>query len=505
MKKAKALVLLLAIFMALSIGAQTTGSASTPKTYQKHITIAIEQGITTGDPQKLSNIIHNELFKLTHNRLVYLDIKDLTYHPELAASWKWTTPTVLDLELRKNVKFHNGATMTAADVVYSFERAKTMGTTASASLAGLKSVEATGDYSVRMTLKSVNVDWLDTLALPMSSILCKNAVLADSKEGAYIGTGAWIIKELKPSDYVALSRNNAYWGEMPKTETLTLRYIPEDSARLIALQNGEVDVCINVLSTEIKFVTDDPKLSLVQYNSSSCEYFAFNTSKAPGNDRNLRLALAHAINIDDIITVAAGGLATKAVTNWGPKTFGYYDGFGPYARDLNLAKQYLAKSYPNGGAKLEISVSGADRVTTAQIIQDECKQIGLTVTINEMEGAALTAATAFKTAKHQSMIYNLGWNFAGDDARRPYYAGSNTNKATLTDKRIMELLDKGATEFDTNARSKMYKEIQQINHDEAYYIPLYYPILSIGIKKNVKGIIWMPHKSHDFTYVYCEN
>ncbi len=486
------------MLVSTSISAQSKG-------IQKNIVIGLEQGITTGDPHKLSNIPHNELFNMTHDRLVAMNPDDLSFHPELALNWKWVSPAVLELELRKNVKFHNGATMTASDVVFTFERAKTMGTTASAKLAGLKSIEALDTYKVRMTLAKPNVDWLDTLALPMSSILSKSAVESNPAEGGFIGTGAWIIKTLKPSDYVSLTRNNAYWTELPKTETITLRYIPEDSARLIALQNGEIDVCINVLSTEIKFITDDPKLSLVQYNSTSLEYIAFNTSKAPGNDQNLRLALAYALNIDDIVTVATGGLGTKAATNWGPKTFGYYDGFGPYKRDLEKAKKYLALAFPKGGAKLEISVSGIDRATMAQVIQDQCRQIGLTITVNEMEGAALTAASAFKTAKHQSMIYNLGWNSAGDDARRPYYAGSNTNKATISDTRIMELIDKASMEFDENARKAMYREVQQINHDQAYYIPLYYPILSIGVKKNLSGVAWMAHKSHDFTYVNIVN
>ena len=494
MKKVMSLMLVMVMIAVVSIGAQTKG-------YQKNVVIGLEQGITTGDPHKLSNIPHNELFNMTHDRLVAMDLDDLSFHPELALSWKWTSPTVLELVLRRNVKFHNGATLTASDVVFSFERAKSVGTTASAKLAGLKLIEAVDTYTVRMTLDKPNVDWLDTLALPMSSILCKSAVEANPADGGYIGTGAWIIKTLKPSDYVLLTRNNAYWAELPKTETVTLRYIPEDSARLIALQNGEVDVCINVLSTEIKFITDDPKLSLIQYNSTSLEYLAFNTSKAPGNDQNLRLALAYALNFDDIMTVATGGLGTKAVTNWGPKTFGYYDGFGSYVRDLEKAKKYLAMAYPRGGAKLEISVSGIDRATTAQIIQDQCRQIGLTITVNELEGAALTAASAFKTAKHQSMIYNLGWNSAGDDSRRPYYIGSNTNKAIITDNRIMELIDKASTEFDDKARKAMYREVQEINHEQAYYIPLYYPVLSIGVKKNLSGVTWNAHKSHDFTYV----
>jgi peptide/nickel transport system substrate-binding protein len=506
-------VLLLAVIAVSNVaaagGAESAGvptdagaaSGAEPKGYQKDIVIGLEQGITTADPHKLSNVQHNVLFNLVHDRLLSLDENTMSFHPELAISWKWTTPTVLELVLRQDVKFHDGTPFTAHDVVFTLERAKAIGTTISAKFGGLKLIEAVDNHTVRMTLAKPNVDWLDTLAHPMASIISKAAVEANPSEGGYIGTGAWVVKTLKPSDYISLARNDAYWTDLPKTETLTIRYIPEDSARLIALQNGEVDVCINVLSTEIKFITDDPKLSLVQYNSTSLEYFSFNTSKAPGNDQNLRLAVAHALDYDDIMTVAAGGLGTRAVTFWGPKTYGFYDGFGPYKKDLALARQYLAKSYPQGGAKLEINVSGALKAATAQLIQDQLKQIGLTITINEMEGAALTASSAFKTAKYQSMLYNIGWNSAGDDARRPYYAGSNSNKATLTNERIMELIDKAVMETDDTARKAMYREIQEINHEQAYWIPLFTPILSVGVKKNLDGVIWKAHRSHDFSYI----
>jgi peptide/nickel transport system substrate-binding protein len=469
--------------------------------YKKHVIAAISQAITTGDPHLLSNVPHNILFKLTHDRLVCLDSSDMSFHPELAESWQWISDTVLELKLRKDVKFQNGTPLTAADVVFTFERAKGSNTVGS-KMVSLDKIAATDDYTVQMTLVSPNVDWLDTLALPMCSIISKAATEADDKEGSWIGTGAWIIEELAASDYVTMKRNENHWSELPKTEKLTLRYIPEASARLIALQNGEVDICNDPSNTELAYITDDPNLSLVQFNSTNCTYFAFNTSKAPGNDQNLRLALAHAINIDDIITAATNGLASKAVSNWGWATYGYYDGFGAYEQNLDLAKEYLAKAYPNGGAKLEISATNAERLTVAQVIQEQCRQIGLGITINELEAAALTSLTAFNTAGHQAMIYGLGWNSCGDDARRPYYKGSNTNKATITDERIMELIDNAVGEFDDAKRKEMYKEIQEINHEKAYYIPLYFAIQSVGVNKNLGGVIWEAHLSHDFTYAY---
>ncbi len=493
-----------------TISAGSTSSIAAPEpsaapteaaTYKKHVVIAISQAITTGDPHLLSNVPHNTLFKLTHDRLVSLDSTDMSFHPELAESWEWTSDNELELKLRKDVKFQDGTLLTAGDVVFTFERAKGSNTVGS-KMVSLDTVEAVDDYTVKMTLVSPNVDWLDTLALPMCSIISQKATEADAEKGAWIGTGAWVIDELAASDYVNLKRNENYWTELPKTEELTLRYIPEPSARLIALQNGEVDVCNDPSNTELSFITDDPNLTLVQFNSTNCTYFAFNTSKAPGNDQNLRLALAYCLSIDDIIAAATNGLASKAVSNWGWATYGYYDGFGAYEQNIDLAKEYLAKAYPDGGAKLEISATNPERMTVAQVIQEQARQIGLEIAINEMEAAALTALTAFKTAGHESMVYGLGWNSCGDDARRPYYAGSNTNKATITNQQIMDLLDSAVGEFDDARRKELYKAVQEINHEQAYYIPLYFAIQSVGINKNLGGVIWEAHLSHDFTYAY---
>jgi peptide/nickel transport system substrate-binding protein len=501
-------IFILVLMLSLGVVFAAGGAEKTPKTpvsstgapvYKEHVKIAIEQAITTGDPHALSNIPHNILFKLSHNTLVNLDSATMNITPELAESWEWTAPNVLVLKLRKGVKFQNGVPLTAEDVAFTFERAK-KSNTVSSKMVSLDKCTALDELTVEMTLFSPNVDWLDTLSLPMCSILSKSNCEADPIEGSWIGTGAWVIKDLNPSDYVALDRNEGYWDTLPETKKMTIRYIPEDSSRLIALQKGELDVCVRPSDTELNFITEDPNLQLIQYNSTTCTYFAFNTSKAPGNNQNLRLALAHCLDIDDIIIAAKNGLASPAISNWGWSTYGYWDGFGAYGKDLDKAKAYLAKAFPKGNAKLTISTAGSERMATAQVIQEQARQIGLEIQINELEAAALTSLTAFKTAGHESMLYSLGWNSCGDDARRAYYQNSNTNKATLTDPRIMELIDLAVAEFDDATRKSLYKEVQVINHEQAYYIPLYYAIQNVGINKNLTGVIWESHQSHDFTY-----
>ena len=144
-------------------------------------------------------------------------------------------------------------------------------------------------------------------------------------------------------------------------------------------------------------------------------------------------------------------------------------------------------------------VSTAERKIAAQIIQESAKQIGLEVEIKEIDDAGLTSLSQYKTASHEAMINGINWAPQGDDVRRAYAPDSNTNKGVIDNARINELMDLAIAEQDEAKRSEYYKELQEIVHDEAYVIPIYYPVASIGINKNVQGAVFFPDGNHDFT------
>lgn len=490
-------------------GSNPSANGSTPNvnpagdvTYKSTVTIGTDGAIYEINPFTMSNWTHNWVFKMIYDRLVSVDSATFEVHPELATSWEWTSDTVLEIKLRNDVDFHNGDHMTAEDIVWSFQRMQQDdATVTNTMLKGLEKIEALDEYSVRMTLSAPNVDWMIILAHPSFAILNRNAVEADSSTGYYVGTGAFRVETMLANDTTTLIRNDAYWGDKPITQKMILRYIAEDAARLISLQTGEIDVCARPSTLELGYIEDDPKLDLVQFNSVSEVYLAFNTTKFPGNDKNFRLAVAYALNLDEIIEIGANGYATTTATYWGPNTYGRNDKIEPYGQNLELAKEYLNKAFPNGNAELTISTTGNERVTVAQVIQEQLRAIGLTVKVNEVESAAMSAMSKFDVAEHEAMVYNFGWLSQGDDVRRPFHPNQNTNKAIVTNDRIIELIDNAVKEFDESARTQMYAEIQEINHEEAYYLPIYFADQFAGVKAGTTGVIWEPNRAYDFTYI----
>ncbi len=488
-----------------TLAAGSAGAIYTPiveaDQYKEKVIIGTNLQARTIDPQAESDMAHDDFFRMTHNRLTYYDSAKQEVKPELATEWEWISDTELVFKLRDDVYFHNGNKFTAEDVVFTFERSRTSPVCAS-KLVFLESFEALDDYTLKMTLTQHYTDWLILLNNCVFCIMDKEAVEADPEAGPGIGTGAWIIKKMTANTSVELIRNDNYWGELPKTKEVVLQYIAEDSARLIALQNGEIDVCIDPANTELDFIRDDPNLDLVRFQSTTSTFFAFNCSREPGNNVNLRRAVAHAINFDEVLLAATEGNATKCIPFWGWATYGYDDTMEPYEYNLDLAKKYMADAgYPDGGVTIEVMVSNAERKIALQVVQANLKKIGVDIKIYECDHSTIIGRTTFAEPIHEAMLFYTSWNYEGDDGRRMLYAGSNVNKAIYTNQKVMDLLDQAAVLPDGDERLAIYKEVQAIIHDEAPWIPLYYAVKSVGINKNCGGIIWEPMQRHDFTYI----
>lgn len=486
--------------------AATTAPAKDTVSWKDEVVIGANAKTTTTNPTAVSNVAHNIMFNLTHNCLTGYDETAKKVVPELAKSWKMSDDKkTWTFELVDNVYFHNGEKMTANDWVYTVEYGKTAENgTVKAFYNSIASAKAISDNTLEITLTNPNMDLLVTLSTPTLCVLNKKAIDADAQNGPGIGTGAWVNKEFVSGDYTLLTSFDKYWGDKPDTKTLRFRYIPEGSARLIALENGEIDVCQAPNNTELDLINKNKDLKMVSYQSTALTYLAFNLEKAALQDENLRLAVAYALNVQDIIDGAASGMAGIADGMWGFYQFGYFNdwksaGLEKYGFNLDKAKEYMAKSKSPKGLTLKFMTSTTWRVNALQIIQQQLAPLEISVVIDEVDAAGLTSKAA--AGDYDVVMFSVSYTTAGDDARRTLYPKNASNHAKYSNARVNELLDLAVAEPDEAKRLAYYKEVQTIVHEECPYIPLYYANSGAAIRSDLEGAAFSVSGAHDYTYV----
>lgn len=515
----KLLALALAIIMLLGLVACSKNSAeTTPSTtetteqtetasasgtsYKDEIVIGAAADVTTTDPQASNTDSNMMLFCLTHETLFEIDQDTGEVHCGMLESYSQVSDLEYEFVLPANAVFSDGTPCTASDVKFTLERAANSSFT-STKVASIASMEVVNDTTLRVTVSEPNQDFLLYLAHRSLSILSEKAVTEKGDEGAAMGTGMFQLDEWVPGDHISVVRNDNYYGELAKTRKITFRLITENSSRLIALQTGEIDVCLEPSAIETGYIADDPNLELIQLNDIRLTYLAFNTTKEPFNNPKVRQALAHAIDKSNIILAGMEGLGSAYNTVLNVGQFGVDYSISGYDYDLEKAKELLDEAgYPDGFT-FDITVSTSSRALMAQVIQADMAKIGVTVNINQMESAAQKAL--LNEGGHEAVIYS--WTDAdGSDftLRSMFYTGSGSNRSLFSDSWVDEMIDKALVETDSDTRAEMYKELQQYIVDACPIVPICTSITSIGANAKVQGVVWMNSNKHDFRNVYVE-
>ena len=228
----------------------------------KDIVVGLPEDITNLDLQESNATANLMLNQCIHNRLISLNY-DGTFACDLAESYEQVSATVWQFNLRKGVKFHNGSEMTADDVLFTYERARSSGA-ANDKVEMIAAVNKIDDYTVQFELTDQISDILYYIAYPTLGILNKAAVEADPVNGPTIGAGPYVFDSWSAGDSVKCHAFEDYWGGVKNTKNLTLRIMPEASSRVISLQNGEIDICVDPPAIELSHIADTDGLSLLQ-------------------------------------------------------------------------------------------------------------------------------------------------------------------------------------------------------------------------------------------------
>lgn len=467
--------------------------------YGGKLILARTQDVVGLDPHTATAHASHRVFELVYNRLVGLD-KDLLPIPELAQSWVISEDgKEYTFYLRQNVKFHNGANFTSADVKASIERIldEKTGSPVRSYFVEIQEIITPDPHIVVFKLKRPLASMLIYFSLPNASIISKDLVNADlNKPENVIGTGPFKLIEWVPDQYMRLKKNEAYFEEgKPYLDEIEIRIIPEESSIVAALRTGEVHFALIENPVTAITIRGIPGVQLSAIPSLRYHLVFINTSRGPLNDVRVRQAISLAIDRQTLIDVAAMG--EGVVCGPIPPSNPYWavpvtELFG-YKRDVEQAKLLLKEAgYPNGfKVKLMAPIGEpATAIAEAQFIKAQLREIGIEVEVEPVEFGVYIDRW-LKADLDMCMGVNAG---APDPDFYLYRYFHSTGPLQFVigywnNPRLDLLLDQGRQEVDLAKRRAIYAEAQKILAQEVPFIWLFSGYEYFAYVDSVKGFV----------------
>ena len=502
MKKLFVVLLFVAlVFSACSKSAQTSGSGGSDT-----LIWVQNADITSLDPH-----VGRETAAITVTGNIFdslLAMVDGTPEPGLAERWENISPTTWRFYIRKNVKFHDGTPLTAADIKFSLDRSKTMPQVRYISNV-IESVQIIDDYTIELATVYPYAPILANLSMPMVGILPKHLVEKDEAHFILnpVGTGPYKFVRWNRGEGAVLEANPDYFRGAPLTKNLQMRVVPEAAQRTIALETGEAHLALDMASIDAAKVRANPNLTFIEALPVASWFLIMNMNKPPLNDVRVRQAIHYAINTPEILTAARYGLGLVAHSFIPPSAFGHSKKAKEYNFDLEKAKQ-LMKEAGVENINLSLYVSDAsDRIEVCQIIQAQLLQIGINANIRVLEfGVWLD-----QTGKGEHDLTLMVWSIPTLDADYNYYslyhssqAGTAGNRAFLKDEKVDRLIMEGRTTVDRTRRQEIYDELAAQVSEISPCAYVFFAGYNVGASNKVKGLKVDPNGYHRFHTVRVE-
>src|SRR5713226_3331947 len=486
--------------------------------------IGLAADVTSMDPHFLSIAPNINIAWHVFDALTHVD-EDARLIPGLAVSWRAIDATTWEFRLRRGVRFHDGAELTAEDVVSSIERTLKvpngqLGTFTRRIIAR----EIVDPYTLRLKTATpyamVPYD-LDSVFIVSSKAAARSGPEDFDSGRAMVGTGPFRFVRFSRGDRVELARNDGYWGAKPAWEKVVFRIVPTDPARLAGLLSGELDAIEQVPTADLPRIRRDSRLNIAQKVSWRTIFFYLDQyrDRAPGltdkagrplqsnpfRDLRVRHALSKAINRQAIAERLMDGAALPASNLVSPPVFGYAPDLEPEPYDPEGARRLLAEAgYPDGFA-MTLSATNNRYVNDEQIAQAAAQMLARVGVRARVEVFPINAYLP-KARKHEFAFAMFGWgSFSGDLALRALVATADPDKgfgafnwSGYSNPRVDKLLERAFASVDAKQREALAREAMRLAMRDYAVIPLHHQIAVWAMRK---PLAYAP-RTDEFTFAH---
>lgn len=462
------------------------------------VVVALESAPTNLDPRVATSQAASRVFELMLNGLVTKD-RDGNLLPDLAASWE-----ILDegaryrFHLRRDVRFHDGRTFSASDVVWTFQTMLdgTVVTPKRGAFQRLQEVVAIDDYTVDFAMTEPFGAMLVNLTSYMGIIPAGTD--SDAFNRAPIGTGPFRLIDRHP-DKLTLARFDDYRDGPAVIEHLVLREIPDSTVRALELRKGTVHLVVNDLATDVlPWFRRSPHFRVVEDPGSKYAYLGLNLGDPLLSRIEVRRAIIHAIDRQLLVDTLWQGLGVVTETVLPPGNFARHDALEPHLFDPDRSRRLLDEAGlidPDGaGPQPRFSIvykTSTDQTALlqAQIIQAMLAEVGIAVEIRSFE-----FATFFSDIKKGTFqLFSLTWtgilepDFFSLILHSRSVPPNGANRGRYLNPEFDRLIDEGARRTDPQARRPFYLEAQEIFRRDLPYISLFTKFNFAVMPKQLEG------------------
>lgn len=501
MKKSLTILAVLLISLACVFAGGDKEAEDKPVEYKDRVTIVNSIVLQKLDPQNNNTGINGQFYQLTHNTLIDCDYETGEFLPELAKSWTVSDDgLVYTFYLRDDVTFFDGQKFTAEDVKYTFDRAASTSSQKS-KLLFVDECKIIDDYTIEFDLNATDAEFLDNLCSPNLSIICQESGAGKDDWGFQNGTGAYHLTEWLPDSYALVVRNENYWGEKPITKEIYYQKIGEASARAIALETGDADICIDVPPVEANNL-EGYGAKLIEFPSTKLVYIALNNSGFVEAFKNsdVRKAFNYATDQNTIITLLREG---HAVTTNGvipaPVKFSPEKEINGYEFSPEKAKELLKKAGYENGITVSLWYDDATYPGLFECLQSMWAKSGITLTLGTSDSSILSPHV--KAKDYDITVAKWSFSTIAYSLNSLWLGGSGSNRTLTADDYIDETLAKAQSELDEAKRTALYEELGKYMTELAPMIPMYVDNCINGTRDNVEGAKFYSNERYDFTYV----
>jgi peptide/nickel transport system substrate-binding protein len=502
----------LALILALPVQAQT-------------LRWAAQNDILTLDPHSQNHATTNVILMHAYEGLTRYNEK-YEVEPALATKWTYISPTQVRFDLRKGVKFQDGTSFTADDVIFSFGRIKQPQGTMQIYVTGISEIKKIDDLTVDLILSSPQpillrniIDFRIMSKAWSEKNRSANVQDYKAKEENFasrnvMGTGAYSILSWQPEQRIMMARNEAWWDKNTgNIKQVVYTPIKSESTRVAALLSGDVDMLTDVPTQDVERLRSDKNLKVVDgpevrtiflapdVGSNELKYSSVK-GKNPFKDKRVREALSIAIDREAIKRNIMRGLSVPAALIVAPGVNGYDKALDAVAKaDPERAKKLLAEAGYPAGFEFQLNCPNNRYVNDEKICQ---AVIAMWARIGVKASLASENMATFiqKVQNFDTSMYLLGWGVATYDTQysvqslartRTSGADGNFNFSRLSDPQIDKLTDAMKGETDVAKRNALIREALLRVRDETLLIPLHHQIRPWVMKAGVSTL----HRSDD--------